>query len=103
MPSLRAGAELRGGAYAVAGAGFAAASTSLRVGFLTLRPIMSSLHSWATFSMLRRANRLNPQLRLTSPNTVSTSVDRRLRRIAPSSLVSLSAAFFLGSSRRGFT
>lgn len=94
---------MRGGAYAVAGVGFAAASTSLRVGFLTLRPIMSSLHSWATFSMPRRANRLNPQLRLTSPNTVSTSVDRRLRRIAPSSLVSLSAAFFLGSSRRGFT
>ena len=53
--------------------------------------------------MPRRVNRLNPQLRFTSPNTVSTSVDRRLRSSTPSSLVSLSAAFFLRSSRWGFT
>ena len=88
---------------AAASAGFALASAIFLVGFLMLWPIMSSRHSWATFSIPRRVNLRNPQLRLTSPNAVSTSVARRLLRTTPSSLVSLAAAFFLRASRWGFT
>ena len=83
--------------YAVAGTGPAPPPSTFLASFLMLCPIMSSRHSWATFSTPLRVNHLKSQLRLTSPKTVSTSVALRLRRATPSSLVSLSAALPLSS------
>ena len=70
---------------------------------LDMRPIATIRISWSTFSRPRRRNLLKPQLRLMSPNMVSTSTDLCLPSSDPRFVHSISEALALNASRVGFT